>query len=668
MDIFTLEDMQEIKKESTFNGQLDVVKAEFVSAESLSWQELFQGYNKLYAITYSSGISFVCKLLELFDESEIIFGSKEVMSFTFQEIAAYQTKTIKRLQEDASKAKIDLISRIDNATLKLMVAREQLSHEKIYILEANDGRKRVVMGSANMSHVAFSGKQRENICYMDGENAFDWYYGCYCRLKENSTDDITSKMVYIDTDLENLEELPIAKTVRVEKVFVIEPNVNEETREEIRFAMDVTNMKTKLTPFSPKPDKQGLIRLSPEIIKQTRRTVDEARVREKKEQDEYPQLVVNIDNQTAVLNDKELDLHPSDEDVSNDVELFIEYMTGFEKFHKNKNGVMQMRYFELANWFFVTPFLATIRHAAAINNRENMAYPVFGLVIGLSGAGKTTFLETLLKMMIGQKPTLENKDFTRSAVLKLRERVKGVPVVVDDLGPDRFRQHAVETIKNDTFGISEGLMHYPAIIISANEDVKVVAPEVARRTVVCRLNGTLKTADMLTAGIVRRVQGTIGTAFYREYLRRMLEVMPDFMSELNKPNDAPPDVLALSSKVICAIIRKYSNSNKRPVPVYVRKLTLHDYFNDYKTGENAVKSIRQSWQVDRTSFKINKRANQLSYNAKDIYEANKLLKELPKDLEAERSREWINMKLDKAHEVFKIDFRTESLLSRIFQR
>ena len=46
-------------------------------------------------------------------------------------------------------------------------------HEKLYLLSASDGRKRVVLGSANLSYQAFSGIQRENICYIDGEEIFD---------------------------------------------------------------------------------------------------------------------------------------------------------------------------------------------------------------------------------------------------------------------------------------------------------------------------------------------------------------------------------------------------------------------------------------------------------------------------------------------------------------
>jgi len=60
--------------------QLDVVKADFIEVESLSWEALFDGFDTLYAITYSSGIDFICKMLKKFSHAEIIFGFDEILS------------------------------------------------------------------------------------------------------------------------------------------------------------------------------------------------------------------------------------------------------------------------------------------------------------------------------------------------------------------------------------------------------------------------------------------------------------------------------------------------------------------------------------------------------------------------------------------------------------
>ena len=72
---------------------------------------------------------------------------------------------------------------------------------------------------------------------------------------------------------------------------------------------------------------------------------------------------------------------------------------------------------------------------------------MFGPVYGQSKAGKTSFLKTLLKLMIGQKPKASAPDYTRSSIESLKRTVKGAPIIVNDLTDTRFNQHAIETIK-----------------------------------------------------------------------------------------------------------------------------------------------------------------------------------------------------------------------------
>ena len=658
LSLFETVDNEQMTLIST-GGMIDVVKADFTGAETLSWEDLFEGYNRLYAITYSSGIDFICKLLQKFNNAEIIFGFDEVLSYSMQEIMAYQLKTIERLREKMSRNKVDLLSRIDDGTLHLRVARKQLSHEKVYILQSDEGRKRVVMGSANMSYSAFSGKQRENICYMDGDKAFDWYYNCFEELREHSSDDISSKSLTVSDDAENIDELPIAQTVKIKKALVIEPQV--EAKEEVRFVLDVKKLAGKFSAFIPKSDKKGKILLSPETLIQTRRRLVDANIQEKELRSEYPQLTICVENMTVSLNDATLDLHPDAKEIERDVGLFLEYMHGYEKFHGDV-ALMQTRYYEFANWFFATPFLAQLRNMAVLYNQNLLPYPVFGLIYGQSKAGKTSFLETLLKMMIGQKTKISAPDFTRTSIEGLKRTVKGAPIIVDDLTQTRFSQHAIETIKNDDFGVAECLLSYPAVVISANEDVKAVAPEVIRRTVICRVQAGLTNTELMKSNVVRRVQRNIGTAFYREYLRNMLEIMPDLLEELKSDEDAgAPDILSLSSEIIFNIIKEQSPGE---LPFFIRKLTLEDYFSEKVTGLHAIKTICNAWRINKKSFDIDRKYGQLRYNAGQVWEADRIMKELPEDLEAYKSREWIIMDLDRACEFFAVNFKKKRLFGR----
>mgnify|MGYP000430261892 FL=1 len=638
---------------------LDVVRMEFVEADTLRWQDLFSGFDTLRAITYSSAIGFVYQLADMFEDVEVIFGCEDVLSYSLQEIMAYQCKLVDRMRETASKMKVDLMSRVEDNTLHFFVAREKLSHEKIYLLSASDGRKRVVMGSANMSYAAFGGRQRENICYIDGSSAYDWYLNSYNEFRDECTDQIFKETLAIADDGEHIEEIPIARTVRAKKALMLE--TVEASKEDVRFALDVKGLAARFASSVPKPDKKGKTLLSPEKIKIIRRQIVADKTKEKELRSEYPQLEVFADEGTVKLNGDSMDLAPSGKEITQDVSLFLRYMGGYEKFHGDVAG-MQRRYFEFANWFFCSPFMGCMRDMAVHYNQNTLPYPVFGLVYGQSKAGKTSFLETLLKMMIGQKTKISAPDFTRSSIEGLKRTVKGAPIIVDDLTNTRFNQHAIETIKNDDFGIADHLVHYPAVVISANEDVKAVAPEVIRRTVVCRVQAGLTNTEVMRSNVVRTVQREIGTAFYREYLRRMMEVVPDLLEEIKcDENESAPDILAVSSAIIVSIIKDHTEED---LPAFVRELTLDDYFSERVTGSYAMKVICDAWKTSQTSFEISERTNELRYNAGATWEADRILKELPETLEAHKSRDWLVMNLNDAKEFFGIDFK-KSWLSRI---
>ena len=654
----TMENLDGVKD----SNHLDVVKLKYESCESLTWQDLFSGFDDLYAITYSSGIGFVCKLLDHFEQAEIIFGCEDVMDYSMQSIMAYQYLQIDRIRKSNAYSKI--LNRVSDGTLHLYVARDVLSHEKIYLLSAKDGRKRVVMGSANMSASAFEGRQRENICYMDGDEAFDWYMECYQTLKEKSTDEVGKSSILCADDGEHLDELPIAKTVRVKKAVVIQP-VSEEQKEEVRFALDVKGLAVKFKPCVPKPDKKGKIMLSPDKVRIIRKRMVESKTLEKEQRSEYPQLNVESDEGYVTLNDQRLDLMPPKAEVEKDVELFLRYMDGYEKFHGDHAG-MQLRYYEFANWFFCSPFMACMRDMAVRYNQNTLPYPVFGLVYGQSKAGKTSFLETLLKMMIGQKTKISAPDFTRSSIDSLKQTVHGAPIIVDDLTNDRFKQHAIETIKNDDFGIAEHLVNYPAVVISANEDVKAVASEVIRRTVICRVQAGLTNTEVMSSNIVRTVQREIGTAFYREYLRRMLDLVPELLEQMkDDEQDSAPDILKTSSQVLMEIFEEYGPEK---LPEYIRTLSLEDYFSEKVTGGYAIKIIRDAWKTSRDSFEVYPRTNELCYNAGATYEADRILKELPETLEVRKSRDCLVMNLEEAQKFFGITFKKPLIpwLSKIF--
>jgi len=640
-------------------GMLDIVRAEFIRAESLSWEELFDGFDQLDAITYSSSVDFICKLLKKFSKAEIIFGYSGVMSYKLHEVLSYQKNLTELIINKASKNKVDLYSRIGDGSLSLLAADKQISHEKLYLLSAEDGRKRVVMGSANMSTVAFSGRQRETWCSFDGDLAYDYYRDSYISFRESSTGDLTIKCIAAAEGTDVYAELPIANKTRVLKAVTVE--IDNDVHEEVQFALDVSKLSGKIAPFVPKPDKKGITLIVPDTFRVLKQKLADADKKDRELRQEFPELIIDVDLNCAILNDKPLDLHPDTADVTNDIALLFDYMKGYENFHVHDVKQLQSKYFSFANWFFASPFMAQLRFVAHTYKHSVDPYPAYGILCGQSKAGKTSFLKTLLQMMIGQMPISSGGKFTASNIEGLKRVVKGAPIIVDDLTRKRFREHADETIKNEDFGILDRLLHYPAVVISANEDLKSVPQQISRRAVICRVSGGLTNPESMKSNIPPRVQSKIGTAFYREYLRRMLEIFPSILAALSSDKMPEVDIFETSSNILCEIIKEYS---KEPLPHYVRCYYFEDYFGDKIIGSNAISTIARAWKVNNKSFVIDRKMGELRYNTGDIWAARDVLKELSEVLKAQQSQEWIVMDLEKACEFFGINFKKRRLFNR----
>ena len=58
------------------------------------------------------------------------------------------------------------------------------------------------------------------------------------------------------------------------------------------------------------------------------------------------------------------------------------------------------------------------------------------------------------------------------------------------------------------------------------------------------------------------------------------------------------------------------------------------------------------------------RSNELRYNAGNIWDVDRILKELPETLEAHKSRDWLVMNLDEAKSFFGLSFEM-TLLDKI---
>ena len=658
MEQMSLFDLAPEQMEAAQDGKLKIVKAQFVEVVDEDWSELFEGFDELYGITFSSGIQFMEKVLDKFEYAELIFGCEDILSGDIAAIISMQMKTVELLVK--SKIANRLAERIQNETLDIRVSRDTMSHEKIFILKANDGRTRVITGSANLSASAFLNRQREDIVCFDDEAAFEYYKNRFDTFRDKCADEVSDKVigaVLDDSDYvrENIEEVPIIRTIEKNNMVILEPS---EPSEEIEIVADIQGLEAEIKPLLPKQkEENGKIFITGESTRGFKRKYKEQVQRNVTKKKMVPKLHVDYDLKKLLFNGKEFNLNPDAGAIKNDIDALISYIDSLSDFYGDTEAAKQ-NYFKFLNWFFCSPFMPYLRYIGNKYNYNTTAFPVFGILYGDSNGGKTTFTKLLSKMLCGQKiPVNSNADFTATNISDLKCACEGLPIIIDDISKNQYDSHYEKVFKDDNWGIREHFINYPSIVISTNK-LAALKADISKRVVTCRIDIQIeKEAGAYNAKKINESLRQISNAFYCEYVRRMFVIIDDMVATMTEDDENYfPDIFLESSKVISEIIEEYGDSK----PDYVSELKYADYFGDLAIGRSAIEKIKTAWNTEPKQFKIDEKKNQLTYSYPDggrYYELQYIHQELPPVLEAKLVSKSIVMKLDAARGVFGVNFK-----------
>lgn len=660
MDQMTLFDMEEKGIELDVRKRLQVVKSKFIEAQSVGWKDLFEGFDEMYAITFSSGIQFMTQLLDNFDYAEVIFGFEGLVDDTLASIMAVERVLIERITKNQSAIKMSEM--VENGGLRLYVSRDVKSHEKVFCLRARDGRTRVITGSANMSASAFCGNQRENITYYDDEEAFNWYKERFDSFRESCSDNVNQNVLmrtaeddsYLE---EHPEEIPIIKTIEKRQLLILEND--EEESDEAELIVSVKGLESELKPMLPKTKKsEGKITITSEHIQKFKRTHKEHLAEKKERQKTLPKLHIDYDTEKLTFNGKECNLSPEPECIKRDISVLLSYLDSLKSFYGDVEQA-QKDYYAFMNWYFSSLFMPYLRYMAFKNSYEVTLFPVVGVIYGESNGGKSTFLKILSKLMCNARiPLNATGDFTATNIEALKRGCEGVPLNIDDLEKSQFQSHAGKIIKDDEWGIREGFINYPAIAITTNKLPSLEAP-ISKRAIGCRINAKIdKEAGIKSSKLINESMRNITNSFYCEYVRRMLPKITEMVENMKVGNvNYLPDIFEISSATLVEIVSEYASES---MPEYFDVLTYSDYFGEKVVGRNAIAKILNAWENEKKQFTIDKKKNKLVYTYPDganIYELRYICDELPPKLNAKVASRSLVMDLNVASEYFGVHFR-----------
>ncbi len=592
--------------------------------------ELFQGFDSMKVITFSYDIGSINKLMKVcaFKDGEIILGA----GFLIRKDKKMQTYTTEVLA--GAKAAVDelrscdrLVELAKNGDFEFRTPRNVLDHRKIYLLHSDDGRTRVITSSANMSSTIFTGDRMEHYAYCDSPEAYTEYMEDFDAIWEDSAE-ITDDLISTKASEDLVDSNPILKAAKdVNKVVVLkDPQEDEDlVIENIRYQMNFEKLKEKysaIVPDAVSGNKTGPVKLNPEVVEKLRKSQQRAIRRQKiktKDVDrDYPVLKVDYNEGTVSIDGKVLDLAPSEQEVRNDLDLLMKIFENYNDFIDPRGQLKQMHYRALV-FIFASVFFAKVRCEMYITRgRTVSSLPLFLLITSPgSNCGKTFMVTAILKMMTGvslspvNKNDLAeickaNKDYksTSDYLQHVQAGCGGTPYFIDEM--DSYGFKGIRTlIKNPSYCENNSLVGQPLLIFASN-DMTNPDETIRKRTIWLGFDAALPSNIDQNAykGEGDVIMQSLGTAFYRVYLSRMLpEVIHtiDFIHNGDMEASWYPDLVKLSSQTIIDILKDYGYE----VPEYMQELNFNDdYFGGNCVSEGAVYDIVDMYYKNRKAFKL----------------------------------------------------------------
>ena len=559
---------------------LDVVYAKMERVGQFDLN-LFGGFSSLRALTYTPSIPMILSLLKSFDyqDFECIFGHNGILPREAANILAFQSVVdeklntgfvgIKGLPEDRRKIIYD---RAVKGTARFYVVKDAIAHAKIYLLEREDFR-RVIVGSANLSETAFSGRQAETLVVFDNDDAaWEHYSQQYQAVRDIATNRLTLREKPIPAEILPLEETPALKEAEANESGVA-IYVPAEQDEEVEYSIPrVLATVEHIRPSrqqalaGERPDRSGNLRLVPRVVREM------IRISKARQDDDAPKTYLSYDGRNFSLSGGELTLDVDPADLRGDVVAWLEFFGNYENGFVGDVPRLQRDYFTFMCWFYFSPLMCDLRNAALRQNRFSFDQPMFAVLYGESNCGKSSLIETLMSSMFSHPRIVETRYFTRSNLRGLQEQYKRFPVVFDDVTRDRFNRHAPETIKDDTIPYGE----YPCFALSMNAETRAFPDEIIKRCLMIYTRTSLPGNDPSSRRRLQRsvadIRGRMTTALYSEYLgrvRRQLEsATPSELENL--------DALEFSSSELCRIFRENLPDGEK-LPDWCAPMTLDEY-------------------------------------------------------------------------------------------
>ena len=451
-----------------------------------------------------------------------------------------------------------ILSRVRDGQARFRVLRKQIAHAKLYLLENTEsGRKRALIGSANLSETAFGGLQLETlVCFDDDAAAWSHYMGMYEAIRDQASDEVPLPSERVERVEISLLEVPVldpndhstlvidSTEAEQQEGNVIQINVPTQIERIERMKAAIPPVVANLIP----PPRNGRQQITRELRREIAKEFSRIRVVQTEEEADHRKLSIDRDAKTVSLFGEPFSLEPDPIATRSDAKLLVEFFGNYEGTFEGGMGVerLQRDYFILWSWLYFSPFMCDMRTLAG-HDGDIFRFPSFAIVYGKPSCGKSSLIDTLMTSMFGRAYNVDKREFTKGRLRDIQHAYKRFPAVFDDIGRPAIRNYGEDAIKDE---VPPLVAEYPCFVLSMNQELKAFTDQIVKRSLMIYTTTALPSyKESLRHDLhmkIQEVRRGLSTNLYREYLKRVLARLDD--------TPIPDDWLEFSSSVLSGLI------------------------------------------------------------------------------------------------------------------
>ena len=179
-----------------------VIRIDSCVLEEIPPLSLFEGFNSFKAVTFSSSLSMLTELLEKgYKDIKLLISLPE----DFKETK--ELELLKFFKENGNELNRNLLNGLNNIDFSVKYLPK--SHSKVYILSSETGKRRLILGSLNLSKIAWEGKQNEEVTYTDKEDLIEYYDSLFNKLFLSAREIVSNKTLKKVLDKKGMKNVVI---------------------------------------------------------------------------------------------------------------------------------------------------------------------------------------------------------------------------------------------------------------------------------------------------------------------------------------------------------------------------------------------------------------------------------------------------------------------------